>query len=62
MKASEILSEALLKEFATSGGTAAGNVATVPGGLGAGFDPNGDKGIYNSAEKKKRKKSNVIRR
>lgn len=63
MKASEILNEALLKEFASAGGSSAGGVATVVGGLGAGFDPNGDKGIYDSANKKKqKKKALVIRR
>lgn len=38
-----------LLEDASAGATAAGNVATVAtplGGLGPGFDPNGDKGIY----------------
>ena len=63
MKASEILSEALLKEFASSGGSSAGNVASVPGGLGAGFNPNADHGIYGANPKKKKsKKAAVIRR
>lgn len=64
----------IVKETASGGATGAGNIATVPGNggksgggaIGAGFDPNGHKGIYDAAErKKKRKKSNetaVIRR
>ena len=39
-------------ESATCGATGAASVATVVGGLGAGFDPNGDKGIYQKAKKK----------
>lgn len=63
MRANEILSETLLKEFASSGGSSAGNVASVPGGLGAGFDPSGDHGVYGeNPKKKKRKKMTVIRR
>jgi hypothetical protein len=42
-----------LGETATSGSTAAGSVATLPGGLGAGFDPNGHKGIYEPSRSKK---------
>ncbi len=52
-------SRALTKENATSGSTSAASVATVVGGLGAGFDPNGDQGIYAT---KKPKKSSIIRR
>lgn len=49
-----------LHESATSGGTGAANVATVVGGLGAGFDPDGDwRSVYGS---KKKKKPVVIRR
>jgi hypothetical protein len=62
MKANEILSEAHLKEFASSGGSSAGGVATVVGGLGAGFDPNADHGIYEKSKKKKAKKPIMIRR
>lgn len=62
MRANEILSEAKLNEFASSGGTSAGSVATAVGGLGAGFDPNADHGIYEKDKKKKAKKSTVIRR
>lgn len=57
-------------ESTTAGATAAGNVATVAGsggvgGIGAGFDPDGDWGVYNSAKPKKGKKNSgdgVIRR
>lgn len=64
----------IVSETATAGSTASGNIAVVPGNggkagggaIGAGFDPNGHKGIYDAAErKKKRKKSesaSVIRR
>lgn len=56
MKWSEVINET-----STAGATAAGNVATSVsgnGGIGAGFDPNGHKGIYDGSEKrKKRKKS-----
>lgn len=53
-----------LYETSSSGGTSAGNIATVPGNgksakgsIGAGFDPNGDFGIYPNP-KKKTKESN----
>ena len=58
-------------ESTTTGATAAGNVAVVPGGdgstggIGAGFDPDGDWGVYNSSKPKKKKKSTddgIIRR
>jgi len=56
----------IVNETSTAGGTASGNVATSVGGIGAGFDPNGHKGIYDAAErKKKRTKRNenaIIRR
>lgn len=49
-----------LMETSTAGGTCAGNVASVPGNgkstkgaIGAGFDPNGDFGIYPNPKKKK---------
>jgi len=35
-----------LDESASSGATGAASVATVVGGLGAGFDPDGDHGVY----------------
>lgn len=63
MKAQEILSERLrkeLQEHATGGSTGAGNVATVVGGIGAGFDPEGHHGVYE--KQKKKSKSTVIRR
>lgn len=56
----------IVNETATAGATGSGNIATVVGNggkagggaIGAGFDPNGHKGIYDAAErKKKRKKS-----
>jgi hypothetical protein len=50
-------------EHASAGATGSGNVATsvaAVGGLGAGFDPDGDWGIYQSS--KGRKKPTVIRR
>lgn len=65
MKASEILSESAHKEIfehASGGASGAGNVATSIGGIGAGFDPDGHKGIYDSAEKKKAKKATILRR
>jgi hypothetical protein len=48
-------------ESATCGATGAASIATVPGavgGIGVGFNPNGDKGIYQG----KKKKPVVIRR
>lgn len=41
-------------ESASAGATGSASVATVVGGLGAGFDPNGDKGIYQKAPKVKK--------
>lgn len=59
----------IINETSSAGSTAAGNIATSVsgnGGIGAGFDPNGHKGIYDQAEKRKRKKKDesaaVIRR
>lgn len=49
-----------LHENATAGSTSAASVATVVGGLGTGFDPNGHKGIYQDVGKKK--KQPLIRR
>lgn len=43
-------------ESASSGGTGAASIAASPtavGGIGVGFDPNGDKGVYQGAKKKK---------
>lgn len=67
MKWSEVVGEAAarevfadLKETSTAGGTCAGNVATTVGGLGAGFDPNGDHGIYQS--KRRKRKAVLLRR
>lgn len=50
-------------ETASGGATASGNIATTPGGaapkgaIGAGFDPSAHKGIYDAAERKKKRKS-----
>jgi hypothetical protein len=53
----------IINETSSAGSTASGSVAVAVGGIGAGFDPNGHKGIYDAAEKKKgRKKASVIRR
>lgn len=55
----------VIKETASAGATGSGNVATLVGGgkvskgsIGAGFDPNGHKGIYDAAERKKKKTNN----
>lgn len=58
MKFSDIVRA--IKENATAGATSAASIATSVGGLGTGFDPNGDKGIYQSNGKKK--KAPLIRR
>jgi hypothetical protein len=52
----------IVNETSSSGGTGAGCVATATGttgkgAIGVGFDPNGHKGIYDAAEKKKKRKS-----
>lgn len=60
----------IINETSTAGATASGNIATTPGktggkgAIGAGFDPNGHKGIYDAAERKKSKRNEgtVIRR
>lgn len=54
MRYAEIVNRSPVKENATSGSTSAASVATVVGGLGAGFDPNGHKGIYQDQSKKKK--------
>ncbi len=49
-------------ESATCGATGAASIATTPGsvgGIGVGFDPKGDQGIY---QKVKKKKPLIIRR
>lgn len=54
-----------ISETASSGSTSAASVATVPsalGGLGVGFDPNGDWGIYQHKKNKKNKKPIILRR
>lgn len=54
-----------LHEHASAGATGSGNVATsvaAVGGLGAGFDPDGDWGIYQSSKPKGKKKPAIIRR
>lgn len=64
MRWTEIVGKPIL-ETASAGSTAAGSVATSIGGIGAGFDPNGHKGIYDAAEKKKKRKKTsetIIRR
>lgn len=48
-----------LQESSTAGSTSAGNVASSVSGLGVGFDPDGDHGIY---DKKTKKKPLVIKR
>jgi len=54
----------IVSETASGGATASGNVASVVGSLGtarreqplgAGFDPNGDYGIYEKPKKKSKK-------
>jgi hypothetical protein len=50
-----------IKESATAGATGATSVATVVGGLGTGFNPAGNRGIYD-LKKSKKTKTTVIRR
>jgi hypothetical protein len=48
--------EIIANESASCGATCSASIATAPtalGGIGVGFDPNGDKGIYQAAKKKK---------
>jgi hypothetical protein len=47
--------ERLLSENASAGATAASSVAVSVGGIGMGFDPKGDKGIYQGKAKRKAK-------
>jgi hypothetical protein len=51
-----------LREDASSGASCSSNVATVAGGLGAGFDADGDWGIYSKPKKKTDDKPLVLRR
>ncbi len=44
--------ETQLKETASSGSTSASSIAVVPGTLGAGFDNDHSKSIYQSSKKK----------
>lgn len=46
-----------MSESASAGATGAASVASVVGGLGAGFDPDGDHGVY-----EKKKKPAILRR
>lgn len=63
MRLVELLEDTIIHETATAGATGAGAVASVPGGLGAGFDPDGDwRSIYPKSKKKKSKKSIMIKR
>ena len=50
MRYYEIIGKTKVKENASSGATGAASVATVVGGLGAGFDPKGHKGIYQNSK------------
>jgi hypothetical protein len=55
----------LFNESATAGATGAASIATAPtalGGIGVGFDPSGDKGIYQAAKKHKANKPLLIKR
>ena len=63
MRWKEITGQKIL-ETCTAGATSAGNVATVvgnmgttsrSGAIGTGFDPNGHMGIYDTAERKKKR-------
>lgn len=50
-----------LKESATAGSTGAGSIATVAGGLGAGFDPDGEwRSIYSKREPKKSQSRSIL--
>lgn len=54
----------IINETSSAGATSSGNIATVTSGtgkgaIGVGFDPNGHKGIYDSAEKKKKTKEDT---
>jgi hypothetical protein len=61
--------ERQLSENASAGATSAASIATATapaaGGIGVGFDPNGDKGIYQGKKKPKKTEgleTTVIRR
>lgn len=52
----------IVNETSSAGGTGAGCIAsatgtTGKGAIGVGFDPNGHMGIYDGAEKKKKRKA-----
>jgi|GEM_PF-6864460 len=51
-----------VEETATSGGSSAGGIASVPGSLGAGFGGDPKASIYHKKEKKNRKKPTIIKR
>lgn len=58
MNINDIFGSRTIHENATTGATGTPNVATAIsalGGIGVGFDPNGDKGIYSDAKPKKQK-------
>jgi predicted kinase len=48
-----ILKDSKISEHSSSGSTASSNVATNVGGIGVGFDPEGDFGVYPKPKKKK---------
>lgn len=71
MRVIDVMQRSLRKviENATAGATCAANVASTPGGrkgkvggLGVGFNPNGDHGIYQDKKKKSKSGDGVIRR
>jgi hypothetical protein len=70
MNVQDLLGRSIRKviENATSGATSAASIATSTAGtgkgaIGVGFDPNGNKGIYQGKLKKQSSKgSNIIRR
>lgn len=45
----------IVSENSTTGSTSAASVAVSTSALGAGFDPDGDWGVYKPAKKKKKK-------
>ena len=58
MNINDIVGSRTVYENATSGATGTPDVATAIsalGGIGVGFDPNGDKGIYSDVKPKKQK-------
>ena len=46
-----------ITETCSAGATGSGSVATSVGGIGAGFDPNGHKGIYDTVIRRKKRKN-----